>query len=284
MKRRAFMTLGAASIGVGALHHTGAFSSLSAGRGIAVSAADDPNGLLGIDNVDTTDDPVFTNNTSQEMEVTLEEVDTAVTFDGDPSPVTFSLDPDESESVEVETDGDAENALVDIIADLLEGDGSTGTIELQRDFSVPQAEVVEFTGEADTAGASGDFEFTLRNVGDIPVTFTGIGINATTTDAVEVSQQGNQAVLVGEGQDLVTETIEIDSTDPDSDTRYEFDDDLELEDGDDADFEFNRFRDGSGGGGGVDMRGENVRVTVYFGDDSHKTIDLCLDETTCGEY
>lgn len=282
MKRRAFMMLGAASIGAGALHYTGAFSSLSAGRGIGVNAADDPNGLLGIDNIDTTDDPVFTNNTSMNMEVTLEEVDTAITFDGVSSSVTFPLHPDESESVTVETEGDAETALVDITATLLEGGTSAGTITLQRDFSVPQAELVDFTGEADTAGGSGKFEFVLENVGDLDVTLTGIGINATTTDAEEVSAPGNNASLTGDGQDLVTEQIPIDSSDPDSDTRRNFDDELVLGVDNEADFEFDRFRDDRENG--VDMGDQNVRVTVYFGDDSDKTIDLCLDDSTCGEY
>jgi len=282
MRRRTFIGAGVASIAAGALHSTGAFSSLSAGRGVSVNAADDPSGLLGIENVDTTDDPVFKNNTALEMTVTLEAVDTGVTFDGEESPFEFSLDVSESRTVEIETGDDSEGAVVDCTAELFDGGVSKGTITLQRDFSVPQSAVVDFTGEADTAGSSGKFEFELENVGDKGVTLTGIGINATTADANEVSRDGNSATLDGDGTDLVTTSIPIDSDDPTTNTRRDFDSDFPLGEGETADFEFFRFRDSDGNN--LDMRDQNVRITVYFGDDSQKTIDLCLDDASCGTY
>lgn len=49
MKRRAFLGLGVSSISVGTLYGTGAFSAVSAGRGIAVNAADDANALVALD-------------------------------------------------------------------------------------------------------------------------------------------------------------------------------------------------------------------------------------------
>ena len=285
MKRRAFLRLGTTSIGVGALYGTGAFSSVSAGRGVSVNAVEDSDALLGIANADSPDDPVFTNNTGIELVVTLEEVDTTVTFDGESSPYTFpedgTLDPGASRSVEIESEGDSEEVLVDITAELFDGDNSRGTITLRRDFSVPQSEVVDFTGTASSAGNSGKFEFDLQNVGDRTVTLTGIGINATTADAEEVSRNGNGATLDGNGQDLLTTTIPIDSSDPETDTRQDFAAPFELTTDQVATFEFFRFRNNNNN---VDMRNQNVRVTVYFGDNSSKTIDLCLDEATCGEY
>ena len=280
------MGLGATSIGVGALYGTGAFSSVNAGRGVSVNAVGDSEGaLLGIDNIDTSDDPVFTNNTSLDMVVTLEEVDTEITFDGEESPYTFPedgvLEPGDSRGVEIQSEDDSEDALVDITTDLSKDGTKTGEITLRRDFAVPQSEIVDFTGEADTAGGSGQFEFDLRNTGDKDVTLTGVGINATTNDADEVSAPGNNASLEGGGQSLVTEPIPIDSSDPDDYTHREFDSSFVLSEDQTSNFDFNRFRSD---GDGIDMRGQNVRITVSFGDDSSKEIDLCLDDESCGEY
>ncbi|MCL9813559.1 hypothetical protein [Natranaeroarchaeum aerophilus] len=290
MKRRAFMGLGATSISVGALYGTGAFSSVNAGRGISVNAVDDSEALLKIDNIDSTDDPIFTNKTGLGMVVTLEEVDTTVTFNGESSPYTFpddgTLDPDASRSVEIESDDDSEDVLVDVTAELYEDETKKGTIELRRDFSVPQSEIVNFTGRAKAPGGSGKFEFDIENTGTKNVTFTGVGINATTRDdADRVADKKNRdegTSFVGDGQDLVTTSIPIDSSDPDTYTRRDFDSDLTLPEGEEFEFEFDRFRNEAGDQ--LKMEGENVRITLYFGDDSSKTINLCLDNATCGEY
>jgi len=280
MKRRAFLGLGVSSIGIGTLYGTGAFSAVSAGRGVAVNAVGDRNGLLGIENIDSTDDPLFTNNTGLEMVVALEEVDTTVTFDGESSPYTFpdngTLDPDASRSVAIESEDDSQEVLVDITAEVFEDGDKAGTIALRRDFSVPQSAIADFTGEAKGTGGSGKFEFTLENVGDKEITFVGIGINATTTDADDVSK-GN--ILVAGGTQLVDEPIPIDSSDPDTDTRRDFDPVFKLAVGESATFEFDRFQKPKQNGNGssnVKMDGEDVRVTVYFGDSSKKVIDLCL--------
>lgn len=82
MKRRAFLGLGATSIGVGAMYGTGALSSVSAGRGVSVSAADDLTALLGLDPVDgvievSDNEPIvaeLTNNSSEQMTVSSLEV------------------------------------------------------------------------------------------------------------------------------------------------------------------------------------------------------------------
>ena len=79
MKRRAFMGLGATSIGVGALYGTGAFSSVSAGRGISVNAADGTNALVGLDIADSVASNsngerlvTVTNNFEATLDITIE--------------------------------------------------------------------------------------------------------------------------------------------------------------------------------------------------------------------
>lgn len=288
MKRRAFMGLGVVSIGVGSLYRTGAFSALSAGRGIAVTATNDPNGLLGIDNINTTDDPTFTNNTSQNMKVELSDIDpdTDITFESS----VFSLPFGETKTIAIETADDAESGDVDITATLFSGgsadnlfeDGTKrGQITMQRDFAVPLSEYIDFTGEADSSGNKGDFSFNLiNNNSKLDISLTGIGINATTTTATEVSPKGNDPTLSSSGEALVSESIPIDSTDPGSDTRRNFN--FTLWAGETINFELYRF---SNENGKVGMKNENVRITVYFeGSGEPKTFDLCLDNTTCEGY
>lgn len=293
MKRRAFMGLGAAFIGVGALYSTDAFSTIGAGRGVAVNAVEDHNGaLLGIDNIDSTDEPVFANNTILEMEVELTDIDpeATITFDGNSSPYRFPLSPtttaNGNESINIETENTSQSALVAITAELFDGESENGEITMQRDFSVPQSQITDFTGTAKSPGGSGKFEFDLENVGDKRVTLTGIGINATTrSEAAKVADDKNSddgTSFTGDNQALVTTSIPIDSTDPESDTRLDFETEFELPVDESATFEFDRVRNSNGNQ--LKMDGENMRITVYFGDNSHKPIDLCLDDATCGNY
>ena len=266
MKRRAFLGLGGSFIGVGAMYGTGAFSSVRAGRGVSVSEVSDTNALLGIENVDAQADPVFTNHTSMEMAVTLADIDTTtIVFDGGASSYEFMLQPGESRTVSIETEGNGHRALVEVTAELRVEGGKAGQITLERDFSVPQAKIIDFTGTAKSAGSSGKFEFEMENVGTKPVTFTGLGICATTTAADSVRTNGN-ATFSGDGVDLLTAPIPIDSSSPTQDTRQSFDG-FTLSPGRVSPFKFDRFKNSEAtGNSNVDMRGQGVRIRMYFGD------------------
>ncbi|WP_139171337.1 hypothetical protein [Natronorubrum texcoconense] len=239
---------------------------------MAVNAADGTDALLGIDNVDSSDDPVFINNTSLEMEVTLEESDTEITFDGNSSPFSFPLPPTEIRSVEIEATDDSENAFVDITADLSENGTSRGQITLQRDFSVSPAESIEFTGEARSPGGSGTYRFTLRNVGNVDITFTGVRIDQTTAESPTRS-----AGLELNNQTVVENDLHIGEDGP----LVSFDG-VTIEAGQDN-FEgrFGQFRPGGGPGNSpASMDGEDLRVTFQFeasGETFTSTTDLCID-------
>lgn len=241
MKRRAFMTLGAASIGVGVLHSTGAFSSVSAGRGIAVQAADDPNGLLGIDGIE--DSPVeFTNNTDLSLDVTLQSAE--VNFDQS----SFTIEPTQTQTVEFEGMGTAT-----ISAKMVDSETVVGSISLDRSFENPLLQ--EIAGSVDAGGPNGKFEFSLENTGDVDITITGMSVDSTDTDATVVDDQ-----LSANGTDVITDGLEIGGG------IVSFDEDVPIAaDSDPVSFEFDKFRNPvRDGRPNVNMEGATVTITVQF--------------------
>ncbi|WP_255192301.1 hypothetical protein [Natronobeatus ordinarius] len=183
MKRRAFIGLGAASIAAGALHSTGAFDSLSAGRGIAVNATEDANGaLLGIQNADDeANDPVFENNTPLNMKVGLN----ADSF----TPSEFALSPGEERTVTIESDGGVSDVV--ITATLFDGgtsdqlfeDGTPkGEITLVRDFS--DNIVFGIDGNIRPVGNRGDnsITFDIDTTGGNEATIDGYAVQTNVED------------------------------------------------------------------------------------------------------
>lgn len=174
MKRRAFIGLGAASIGIGALHHTDAFSSAAANRGVSINAIDvDEGALLGIRNLDDENsDPVFENNTPHNMKVELS--DSA--FDPD----VFGIANSDEKEISITNDGDLED--VTITATLFDGgtanqlfeDGEKkGTITLTRDFSV--SPVFGIDGEINASESRGENKivFNVNTTGNNEATIEG---------------------------------------------------------------------------------------------------------------
>lgn len=195
MKRRVFVGLGATSIAAGALHSIGAFSSLSAGRGVAVSAADDATALLGIKNAnDEADPPEFTNRTGHAMEIEFDPEEDDVTFDGeDADSFTLELPSEESEEVEIESESSG-LIEIEVTATLFDGAGDpAGSIELSRDFGVPQSENIVLTAEVTGVGNSGQFDFEIENEGSDSVTIDAVAIADATVnddeDPVEVDDE-----------------------------------------------------------------------------------------------
>ncbi len=211
MKRRVFIGLGATSIAAGVLHSTGAVSSLSAGRGIAVSAASDPDGILGID--ESVYPVEFTNNTSNlSMEITLES--TAMSFHVDDEggfeePATFTMEPTETQEVALEGD----DGTVSIAVDLFDNESSVGSIELDRFFEVPDvAALTQVVGSVEEAFGNGRYRFSLRNTSDESITLDGFGVEWTDNpSATNVGRQiGNDAILEAEGTQRIDEPFPID--------------------------------------------------------------------------
>ncbi|THE65215.1 hypothetical protein D8Y22_08355 [Salinadaptatus halalkaliphilus] len=268
MNRRAFLGLGAAFIGAGALHQTGAFSSVSAGRGVAVSAATDPNALLGVDRSEYP--PTVTNNTdSFSMTVSLESHNLAFDVTGDGSyeePATFQFGPGDSRTVELEGDDDT----VTITAELENG---AGTIELERFFEVPQAAAIEqVVGSVREAFGSGRYEFSLTNTSGNDITLDGFGIAWTNNpDAMQVPRpNGNDSILTANGSQRIDQVLYVGGEITDVIDGQE----VQLGGGEAMDFEIQRFSDGNPGGGiGV----EDVDLAVRAADGSSSVVELRAD-------
>lgn len=289
-RRRALAGLATGMVGFGAFSHlagSGAFDAVMGGRGVNLRTTDDPNALLGIDG---TDDkavtPTFTNNADDDMDVTLDSPET-VEFDvGDDGgwtapPVSFALASGSTEAVNVRFKGectDAGTATVDVDATFPDGSGgSLGSISLSRGVAISEAGQIDFTGSVSSAGGSGGYSFEIENTGCEDVTFTGIGINETTSNADFVSGDGS-LYNRDTSEELVTPRIPVDSLDPSSDTRRDLDPTLSLAQNESVKLRFELFqRDVVVGNPNVDMRGEDVRISLYLSDGSSATIELCLD-------
>ncbi|QLG49319.1 hypothetical protein [Natrinema halophilum] len=256
-----------------------------------VQTATDKNALLGITGAnDTSITPTFTNNTNRHMDVTLdsaEAIELDVGNDGNwvSPPTSFPLVAGESKEVNIRYLGvctSAGWATVDITGGLADGSGNTvGSVHLSRDFKISEAGQVQFTGTAKSAGSSGKYEFEIENTGCSDVTWTGVGINETTTGADYVSGKGS-LFNKNTKQELVTDQIPIDSGNPESDTRRDFNQSVQLLRNDPMRFEFREFmQTASGNGKGnkdskVDMQGEDIRITLYLSDGSSAIVKLCL--------
>ncbi|PSP98795.1 hypothetical protein BRC89_06475 [Halobacteriales archaeon QS_4_70_19] len=283
LTRRAALGLVAGG-GLLATSETLGFSNVTADRGVSIETADDANALLGFTNYeDSSKIPTFTNNADSSMSVTLDS-ERSVKFDIGTDgtyvtpPTTFSLAVDESKETNIRFTGecnDAGSAAVSTDATLDDGTTTIGSISFTRDWQIPASGQVRFNGSAGTAGASGKYEFDLENTGCEDVTFVGIGIKETTTDADYVS--GGGSLFDASGTELVSDHISIDSSNPDSDTRRDLDPNVTLSVNDTITWTFEKFQRSSNGKANVDMRSQDVKIRLYLSDGSMTTEKLCLD-------
>lgn len=185
MKRRAFFIAGAALIGAGTLHHSGAFSSAIASRDLSVSVADDQTeALLGIDKIN--DSTVrFINNFDGEMSVEI----TSGTVEFDPSSFDFEPDTGSEQEVDVQGEGTA------TIEASLGADGNVGTITLDKRFENPILREVD--GSAVGGGTNGRYEFRLENGGDVNVEITGLRVISVETEDSSANEVANGLEING---------------------------------------------------------------------------------------
>lgn len=255
MKRRAFIGSGAALIGAGALHSTGAFSSINAGRTVAVNVADDQaNALLGINGAD--ESPVeFTNNTDVNMSVDITSDD--VEF----NPSSFDIESDSSQIQEVEFEGEGIATIVATLGD----DGSAGTITLEKSFENPLLR--EVAGSAVGGGNNGKYEFRLVNTGDISVEITGIRVRSIETENASADRVDNGLDI--DGDELIDYLDVGEDTDIVDFSRF-----VQIDSDDESGiFEFNQIRSPDENGN-MDTTGAIVKIDVRYiesGDDDEET-------------
>lgn len=280
MKRRAFLGLGATSIGVGALYGTGAFSSVSAGRGVSINASDDSEALIGIKTTDS-GDKKFINNSNGLMTIELNS-DDEITFDGQD---TLTIE-DLEDSQVVELGGSSsEDAEVSIFATIVSDGITTGTISLERKFTVPQVSAIRDIEETvNQVGGSGFYRFDLENTqpeDGITVKLNGISVDSTDNDdAYQVGDDGDDIFkLDDEPKESIVDEIliiggDIKSFSVDSQSQEEnIDNFVRLEPGEQRAFELTRFRE-EGGGGGSQVGVNNVDITVRDTDGNTAPLEL----------
>jgi len=275
----AALATGVAGIGLGLnVLQPSAYTSAVAGRGANADVADDTNAVLGMEGLsDSEKDTVFTNNSSEKMEIELDaapyedesqikwDVDDPVTdSDNDSNPLTFSLAAGSSATGNVKGD---DKVTFDAIAERISGGTVVGRIEATRTIDVPVINNLDLSGNVSSSGNSGKFEFTLKNTGDVDVELRKIGIIETTTDADYVSGNGSLK-NVDSGNTIVTSQISIDNSTSDSTLEtisprpvldYQTDGDGTPNE---ITFEFKKFERSGNGQPNVDMRGEDVKIEL----------------------
>ncbi|APX97936.1 hypothetical protein SAMN05421809_1223 [Natronorubrum daqingense] len=270
-------------IGAGVLltaSETFGFSEIYAGRGVSVTASDDPSAYLGIDGTTADRTPVFVNNTTTySMTVELDS-DDDIEFDVNgedefQEQVEFDIEPGENQEIEV--GGTDETAIVHIFADLepTNSDDATGIIDLERIFEIPQtAAISDIQGSVDSAGNSGNYEFIIENTqpddGQV-VELDGLAISWTNNEDANQVGGHNDDILLFEDEQIIDEVIYIGeelvgfSRDGEENT-------VAIEPGDEMEFEFDRFREEDGGGSNVGV--DDVDITVRATDGSTAQIEL----------
>ena len=275
MSRRSFLVAASAGVAGFGILKSRSFSNGNLDRNAGIPLSSDPNGVLGLQSIDTAENPaVLTNNYDGPMEVTLDSSDTSASFDVgndgnfvDP-PVTFSLAGSQSEQVAVQ--GYSQTVPVDIVTTF-----ENSTIRMDRNFVASQAGQIEVTASVKSAGNSGKYEFGLQNTGSIDATIEKIAVLETSVPAaVKVGGHPSDSILVHTGQSLVSSEIPVDSSNPSSGTLRQLSPTVTLSaGGTEQVFEFDRFRDERNKN--AQMKDAEVEIQLEFGDGSRKALKLC---------
>lgn len=260
---------------------TVAFTDISGSRSASVNVADDATAYFSIENaLDPSQPPLFTNLTNANMEVTLSSNDNIqfdVNGDGNFSnPVTFSILSGNSEDVELS--GSDDTAIVDISVTLTKGGENVGSIDLSREFDIPNiGALTDIEPTVTNIGKSGKYRFELQNTSNSPVTIDGVGVEFSTVvecdpadEAVQVGGPNSDDIFVlksNNNEQIITNVID-DSTINDFTREVTFDGSGGAEDT--KEFEFQRFRDSGGKGVAV----EDLDIVLRAPNGNTETIEL----------
>ncbi len=264
--------------------NTYSFTMAEANRSAAVDSAADPDALLGITGKTAETTPAFENNFNSQLELTLTAPnESSAEFDVDDdgsnlaSSVTFTLDPGQTRNVGMSAD------VAEITVEV-DGTFSTGTIDLARDFEIPQAQQVDITATVKSAGNSGKFEFGLANTGSIDAVMDSIRVDSTSTSATRVRDGSIFSVTDSEDQNestrqLIASPLTIGASEPltqftatgSQDTVTLRSNNTDGQPGPETTFEFDRFQAPKNGGyTNAKMKGAQLTITIGFDDGSSR--------------
>lgn len=270
--------LGGAGVYAGVVR-SDAFTTGVLERLSSISIADDENAALGLTGFSTEETPTFTNNLDADLTLTLSAPDDpSAEFDvgGTGSfedPATFTLGPGNQEIVEMTAD-------VDQITVLIEGTFADGSLTMERDYEISQADQIDLTANVDSTGASGKFSFGVANNGSTEAYVDSVRVDSTSTQAVEVASGDIFSVDSSDDpnvtpRQLVSEPLAIDDATGNDLPLTAFDggDTVAIRpSAGETVFEFDRFEDVTGLQ--VDMRGATVDVTLGLTDGSTAEFNL----------
>lgn len=264
---------------------TVAFTDISGSRKAGVDVADDATAFFSIENaLDPNQTPLFTNLTNANMEVTLSSNDN-IEFDPDGNgnfdePVTFPIASGDSEDVKLS--GSDDKAIVDIFVNLTKDGENAGSIELSREFDIPNAGVLDDIEPTVTnIGKSGKYRFELENTSNSPVSIDGVAVKFDTVEECRPAEEAVQVggpnqddifVLVDNNEQIVTNVIDDSTINP-----FTRDISFSASGGgnDTNEFEFQRFRNAAGDGVAV----EDLDIVIRATDGSTQTIQLRAAES-----
>lgn len=124
------------------------------------------------------------------------------------------------------------------------------------------------TNSQTSPGTQETFEFTLENTGGSEVVIKEIAVDSTTQpDASQVEYgSGNEFEQLSGGSGALNQVLDIGGS------THSLDTDAKIAGGTTAEFRLTRFVDSSGGQ--VDMKNEDVTITIHFNDGSSKQFTL----------
>lgn len=250
-----------------------AYTNLDFDRGSIFPSSSSSEGIINIEKTETVkageqenliniENPL---NYSQIIKVKLYDSDWS--FPDGSKTQTFTLNSGQNRDVLVNINSNAQNnkeVKYDVEAESLDG-SYLFTQENKVRIINP---VLKISGAVEGVGASGKFNFNLKNEGDINVTLTDVQILSTSSNrAVKVSK-GN--ILTADGQQVVSSPIIIGGN------YKQLNPELFLEKGGEISFQFDRFQisDDERGKPNVDMRGESITVVFKFKNQADQTIIL----------
>lgn len=287
MRRRTYLWLGLAALGLGSTVESGAYERIKASRGSNLGLANDPNALLSLQGVsDPGVAPSFTNRAASDIVLTLDAADPGnpdnIEFDVDNNgawatvPVSFTIPEDATRVASI--NADSSTVDVEITGQITEDGEQVGRVSMTREFGVASQIQIE-VGDARADGKSGRFRVGLTNTGTTNATIAAIGINHTTNQ--DVDNVGGKSppdkIFVWHDTDtqLLSTPLEVDNANPNSADIEQLDHQVTLtpesDGGSEQTFIFDRFRTTQGKN--ADMMEETITFTLAFTDGSQTTLE-----------
>lgn len=270
--------LSGVAIGAGAIA-SGAYDQTQATRNSDISVAGDEDAIITLSGLGEGDVPEIGNQFSAQAMVTIAApsdpsaaVDIGNVGNFEPAPVSFQLSPRTTKKWAISADTDP--LPVEILVNI----EAIATVQLIRNVAVAQAGQFDVIVNVSSTGASGALSFTARNEGSRDAAVTGIRIDDTSTDAIEVAQ--GDIFSLGESEyepeperQLISNPLAIGSS---AVTTFDANDTVVIPDtGEKLTFDFDRFRNSSGRGSpNTDMRNQSVWITLTFVDGSQRQFEI----------